>query len=215
MNKIVSYYKPYSLHVGTMFVDPEFQYLEEKLVSTTLNITGARDHAPEVERQIQVIKKRMRTHHSNLPLPSFIRRMKIELAKDVVMFLNELPPNSGLSKTYIPCTKMTGKVFDRKTSCKLHFGYYTQGNEDRNLTNKLEDRTQGAISLRPTDNLQGTFNLFLLRSGKKITCGQFTAVPNPTIATKRAAAMASAEKQNEELIFENRTGAAVKKYSAR
>ena len=78
------------------------------------------------------------------------------------------------------------------------------------MTNKLEDRTQGAISLGPTGNLKGTFNLFLLRSGKKITCGQFTAVPNPTIVMKRAAAMASAEKQNEGLIFENRTGAAVK-----
>ena len=32
-----------------MFVDPEFQSLE-KLVSTTLNATGARDHVPEVER---------------------------------------------------------------------------------------------------------------------------------------------------------------------
>ena len=39
-----------------MFVDPEFKSLEEKVVSTTLNPTGARDHVPEVERQIQVTR---------------------------------------------------------------------------------------------------------------------------------------------------------------
>ena len=46
INKIVSYYKSRGLHAGTMFVDPELQFLEEKLVSTTLNTTGARDHVP-------------------------------------------------------------------------------------------------------------------------------------------------------------------------
>ena len=39
-----------------MFVDPEFQFLEENLVSTTLNTTGALDNIPEVERKKQVIK---------------------------------------------------------------------------------------------------------------------------------------------------------------
>ena len=56
INKIVSYYRSHGLHVGTMFVDPEFKYLEKKVVSTTLNTTGAHDHVPEVGRKIQVIK---------------------------------------------------------------------------------------------------------------------------------------------------------------
>ena len=56
INKIVSYYRSHSLHVVTMFVDPEFKSLKEKVVRTTLNKTGARDHVPEVEIQIQVIK---------------------------------------------------------------------------------------------------------------------------------------------------------------
>ena len=104
INKIASYYRPHGLHVGTMFLDPEFKSLEEKVVSNTQNTTGARDHVPEVERQIQVIKEYMRAHHANLPLPSFTRRLPIELAKHVVMFLNAFPPKSGLSNTYIPRT---------------------------------------------------------------------------------------------------------------
>ena len=79
-----------------MFVDPDFQSLEEKLFSTTLNTTGARDHVPEVERQIQVIKERVRAHHANLPFPSFKIHMKIELDNNVVMFLNAFPPKSVL-----------------------------------------------------------------------------------------------------------------------
>ena len=50
INKIVRYYKSHGLHVGAMFVDPEFQFLEKKVLSTTLSTTGAHDHVPEVER---------------------------------------------------------------------------------------------------------------------------------------------------------------------
>ena len=42
-----------------MFVDTEFQFLEEKVVSTTLNTTGALDHVPEVKRKIKSTKERM------------------------------------------------------------------------------------------------------------------------------------------------------------
>ena len=151
----------------------------------------------------------MRAHHANLPFPSFTRCMTIELAKHVVMFLNTFPPKSGLSKTYSPFTIMTGKTLDWKKSFKLHFSAYAQVHEDRNVTNMLEDRTQGEIYLGPTGNLQGTYNFFSLRSGKKITRGKFTGVPTPTIVMKRVVAMALAKKQNKGLIFENRTGATV------
>ena len=130
-----------------MFVDPEFKSLEEKVVSTTLNQNGACDHVPEVERQIQVIKDRMQAHHANLPFPRFTRRMTIELAKHVVVFLNAFPPKSGLSKTYIPRTIMIGKALDWKKICKLHFRAYAQVHEERKVTNTLEERTQGEIFL--------------------------------------------------------------------
>ena len=124
INKIVSYYRSHRLHVVTMLVDPEFNSLKEKLVSTTLNTTGLRDHIPEVEIQIQVIMERMRSHHTNLAFPRFTRRMTIDLDKHIVMFLNAFPPKSGLSKTYSPRTIMTGKTLDWNRSCKLHFGAY-------------------------------------------------------------------------------------------
>ena len=105
----------------------------------------------------------MRAHHANLHFPSFTRRMTIELAKHVVMFLNTSPPKSVLPKTYSPRKIMKGKSLDWKKSCKLHFSAYAQVHEDRNVTNTLKERTQGEIHLGPTGNLKGTYNLFSLR----------------------------------------------------
>ena len=170
-----------------MFVEPNFQFLEEKLVITTLNTTGAHDHVPELYRQIQVIKERMQAHPANLPFPSFTRRMKIELAMNGVMLLTAFLPKSGLSKIYSQYTIMTGKTLDWKKSCKIHFRAYSRVHDNRNVTNTLEERTQGEICLGPTGNLQGTYNFFLIRSGKKITRGQFTEVPTPMIIMKQVA----------------------------
>ena len=105
----------------------------------------------------------MRAHHANLPFPRFTRRMAIELAKHVVMFLNAFPPKRGLPKTYSPRTIMTGKALDWKKIFKLQSGAYAQVHEDINVTNTLEEKTQGAILLGPTGNLQGTYNFFSLR----------------------------------------------------
>ena len=116
--------------------------------------------------------------------------MTIELAKHVKIFLNTLPPKSGIIKTYILRIILTGKALYWNKICKLHFGDYVQVQEDRNVTNTLEERTQGEICLGPTGYLQGTYNLFSLSSGKKITRKQFTKVPTPTIFMKRVAAMA-------------------------
>ena len=125
------------------------------------------------------------------------------------MFLNTSPPNSGLPKTYSPCTIITGKAIDWNKSYKLHFGSYAQVHKEVNITNTLEERTQRAICLGPTDNLQGTYNFFSLHYGKKITCVQFTEVPTPTIVIKQVASMALAEKQNKGQILKNCTGTAV------
>ena len=138
-----------------MFADPEFQLLYEKLFTTLINTTGTRDHVPEVERHIQVIKERMRAHHANLPFPRFLKRIMIGLDKHIVIFLNAFTPKSGLSKTYSPRMIMTGKALDWRKSCKLPSGAYARVHEDRNIMNMMKERTQGEICLGPTGNLQG------------------------------------------------------------
>ena len=68
----------------------------------------------------------MRAHHTNLTVSRFTRQMEIELAKHVAVLLNTFPPKSGMSKTSIPQTIMTGKALDWKKICKIHFEAYAQ-----------------------------------------------------------------------------------------
>ena len=50
-----------------MYMDPEFERLDTVITGTSINTTAVRDHAPKVERQIQVVKERIRTIHGGLP----------------------------------------------------------------------------------------------------------------------------------------------------
>ena len=129
------------------------------MASTRLYTTDARDQVPEVERQIKGIKERMRAHHANLTLPSFTRRMEIELSKHVLMLLNSFSPKIGLSRTHSPRINMTGKTLDWKNMCKQPFVAYAQMHEERKITNTLRERTQGAICLGTTGNAQRTYKL--------------------------------------------------------
>ena len=59
INKIVRHYKSHGILVSTIFVDPDFQLLEDKVDITRLHTASARDHAQELELQIKVIKERI------------------------------------------------------------------------------------------------------------------------------------------------------------
>ena len=55
--------------VSTMFMDNEFAPLanDMKGVQINLNTTAAREHVPEIERQIRVVKERGRSIYNTLP----------------------------------------------------------------------------------------------------------------------------------------------------
>ena len=66
-----------------------------------------------------------------------------------------------------------------KKICKLHFGAYAQVHEDQNVTNTLEERTQGAICLDTIDNLQGTYSFFLYALERKPPAENSQRCPTP------------------------------------
>ena len=77
------------------------------------------------------------------------------------------------------------------------------------MTKTLEDRTQGEICLGPTGNLQGTYNFFSLKSGKKNYPRTIHKSTHPHDRHETCGGNGPSRKQNEGLIFENRTGATV------
>ena len=109
ISKIIDIYKQRGFSIHTMYMDPDFNFLDRSIVGTYLNKTSTRDHVPDIERQIQVVKDRMRAVHGDLPYDCMNSCMLIELGKYVVTMINAFPPNSGLSRTYSPRTIMMGK----------------------------------------------------------------------------------------------------------
>jgi hypothetical protein len=89
--------------VGTVLMDNEFKKLRNLVPILTVNTTAAKEHVPEVERKIRLIKERGRGILNTLPFKRMPRLMLIELVYHVVLRLNAFPAKSGLSDTLSPC----------------------------------------------------------------------------------------------------------------
>ena len=157
-----------------MHMDPKFNCLDQLIIGTDLNTTAARDHVPEIEWQIKVVKERMQAVHGGLPYDRMTSCMIIYLGKYVVIIINAFPPKSSLARTYIPRTIMTGKQLEFNKHYRRPFGSYFQSHDDSNGTNIMVDQNQGAIFLGLMGNLRGYYAFLLLRTGRKITRSQFT-----------------------------------------
>ena len=95
-------------------MDMEFECLKKHLSMITINIASTQEHVPHIDRQIRMVKERMREIYSTLPFTRVPGRMVIELAKYIVLWVNAFPPKGGISKTYSPRTIMTGTMLDYK-----------------------------------------------------------------------------------------------------
>jgi uncharacterized membrane protein (DUF106 family) len=106
-----------------------------------LNTTVDSEHFPNIQRQIRVIKERMRAIRSTLPLKRLQSRVMIEMMQYVVLWLNGFPPLSGISQAFIPRTIMTGTMLGFKKHCKIPCGAYVEAHEDYDRTNTMTERS--------------------------------------------------------------------------
>ena len=78
-----------------------------------------------------------------------------------------------------PFSNFRLRKLDNDIDFRIGFGEYVQVHEERNVTNGMEPRTTGAISLYPTGNLTGSVKFLSLATKKVITRDKFTALPIP------------------------------------
>jgi hypothetical protein len=128
--KNINLYQTRGFTVDTTLMDRKFECLRSDLAGLNLNTTSAREHVPDVERQIRVLKERSRAIRSTLPFKSTPGRMIIELVYYAALWLNAFPPSSGVSYTYSPRTIMTGTTLDFAKHCNLPFGAYAEAHEE-------------------------------------------------------------------------------------
>ena len=140
--------------VGMVLMDNEFEKLQNLLPILVINTIVAKEHVPEVEHKIKLIKEQGRGILNTLPFKKMHGLMLIELVYHVVLWLNTFPAKSGVSQTLSP-----HKIVYRH---KLDFAKHYKS------TNTMVTCSTPAIVLSPTENLQGTYKFLSLATEKKV-----------------------------------------------
>lgn len=179
IHRIMDLYARGGFQVGTVLMDNEFESLQNLVPIIVVNTTVAKENVPEIERRIRLIKERGRGILNTLPYKKMPQLMLIELIYHVVLWLNAFPMKSGVSKTLSPREIVLRHKLDFAKHCKAPFGSYCEAHDEPVPSNTMVSRTSHAIILGPTGNIQGSYKLLNLSTGKKLKRRKFTKCPMP------------------------------------
>ena len=143
-----------------------------------LNISSAGQHVPVIERAIRQIKERIRAIVTTLPyiLPNKLMPYLVDYC---VMAINMFPKSKSLDKIS-PREHFTGRKINYKKDMRVTFGEYAQCAIPNIISRDArQPRTEGAIALIPTGNLQGSVLFYILGTGSIVAREHFTVLPMP------------------------------------
>ena len=172
----------------------------------TPNYANPNDHVPEAERNIRVLKERIRATFHRLPFTSLPKLMLKILVMESAKKLNFFPAKGGVSPYYSPRALLHRVGLDYDKHCRFSFGDYVQARQDNHPTNSLKARTLDCIYLRFTANQQGGHELMDLHTGRLITRGHVVGVPLTEHVIKAVNAMAAAEGMPDGLKVTTKSG---------
>ena len=126
------------------------------------------------------------------------------MVKFIVLWINSLPSNGGLSTTISTreIIKITTLYFKRHF--KVEFGAYCKTHEDNSPTNTMLVHTNGGIGLGLSNNRQCGYKLLCLSTAGFIKRCNFTDIPIPQEVIVRTNAISSAKRQTNSLTFGDR-----------
>jgi hypothetical protein len=133
--------------------------------SPKLNLTSANEHIPKIKRQIRVIKERTRAVVYSMQFNSIPSIMLIHVVLFVVKQLNLFTKKRSISTFYSPRQIMSGQVVEYK-QCAMGCGNYCQISDESEPRNSVAPKTQVAISLGPSGNVQGEHKFYTILTGK-------------------------------------------------
>jgi hypothetical protein len=171
--------------------------------SPTLNLASANEHEPFIERRIRVVKERVRCIRHSLPFNSIPKVMVTYMIFYAVKLLNYFPAKGGVSDFYSPKAILSGEAVHYKYYC-MPFGSYCQVHEENAPRNSMAARTQGALSLGPSGNVQGGHKFLSLTTSKVITRRAWNLLLMPSGVIERVHTLA--KDQPSLLTFTDRQG---------
>ena len=132
--------------------------LEGKIPGITVYSAAQGHHVPVAERAIRVVKERCRCIDAALPYAVPLRLARYEIYF-VVGRINAIPRKSGGATS--ASEKFKGIKLDFIRDIRLGFGDYVQCINNIGRKNTSAARTVGCIALCPTNNLPGSFMLWI------------------------------------------------------
>jgi hypothetical protein len=166
-------------------MDNEFEKFISLVPMIQINTTAAKEHVPEIEHQIRLIKARGRGILNTLPFKKMPRLIWFELIYHVVLWHNAFPLKSGVSANLSPRKLVIRHKLDFAKHCGAQFGSYCEVHDEPMPTNSMTMRMTPVIVLGPTGNLQGTYKFFSLETSKKIKRRKLTPYPMPDLVIRR------------------------------
>ena len=93
---ICNVYTRRGFEVKTTLMDRQFAPVKEKFSSSNveINLTSAKEHVPEIERFIRVMKERCRAMRSRFPYKRIPRRLVVAIVRHVSRWLNVFCPKT-------------------------------------------------------------------------------------------------------------------------
>ena len=138
LDRILRTYNNTEYWVGHIHCDREFKTILEKVcddMDIQLHCPPAGAHVPEAERNICVIKERVRITNSHIPFKICPNVMAQMMVLNAVTQLNLVPAKGGVSEYYSPHMILKRPNLDLSKHCQFEFGTYVQANQDNNPTN--------------------------------------------------------------------------------
>jgi len=136
----------------------------------------------EIERSIQFIKERARCVVADLRVAGFTHLHKLIVVHCiyfVVMMINAIPDEAGISRKFSPREIVTGRKLDMMKDARVKYGSYVEASKDAVITNTMDERTEACLALGPSGILQGSVKCFSLLTGKLIIRRTIRMLPIP------------------------------------
>jgi hypothetical protein len=157
---------------------PMDRMMSELYGAPKINLSSANEHVPEIERKIWIITERVRAVVYSLLVNALPLVVLVNAVLFVTKQLNLFPVKGGISTQFSPKQIMTGEVVHYKF-CSIPFGQYCQISEEGTLQNSLAARTQDAIAIGPSGNVQGGHKFYTLHTASIVVQWDWKALPMP------------------------------------
>ena len=207
--KVVLMYVRGGFVVNLALMDMEFEKIKDLCGLVEVNTTATREHVPEVERMIRIVKQRLRSVTSDFPFSPIAKMVLIHSVYHLIMMINAFPQDQGVTWGLLPRELVTGRTINYLRDCRATVGAYIEASMDAIIMNGQDNQTHSCIDLGASGNRQGSIKCFGLDTGKVVIRRTFSTMEWPDRLIRKANACGKKIKASvvkEDIKFLNRHG---------